>query len=81
MNMMSFEDFLQYKNKINSEKQLRVKIISPSMEPLIRVDQKLTVHKVETQLKPFDIIIFFQKDRLICHYIWHINKHLKKKIK
>lgn len=54
---------------------IKYRVISNSMEPLIPTGSELILEKVDSlNLKQFDIIVFEEKDMLICHYISHINK-------
>lgn len=55
---------------------LKFKVVSDSMSPLIPVGTEVYIRKFEMNdvLKRFDILLFKQGDRLICHYFWHENK-------
>lgn len=47
------------------------------MEPLIKIGDEIIVSVGEKNLKRFDIIVFYSEDRLICHYLWRMNKIVK----
>lgn len=55
---------------------LKYKIVSDSMSPLIPIGAEIEIRKLVDgeQLKKFDIILFKQDMRLVCHYFWHENK-------
>jgi signal peptidase I len=55
-------------------------IVSGSMEPIIKTGERVMVDVGNQDLKRFDIIVFYQKDKLICHYLWSINQRLKPKL-
>ena len=60
---------------------IKYKVVSDSMEPLISVGAELLLDErksIISTLKRFDIVVFQEKDILMCHYIWHINKTLDK---
>jgi hypothetical protein len=46
------------------------------MEPLIRVGSEIELRKIGDQEKfqLFDILVFMNNGRLICHYYWHSNE-------
>lgn len=54
---------------------LKYKIVSDSMSPLIPIGAEIEIRKLEDseELKKFDIILFKQDARLVCHYFWHEN--------
>ena len=56
------------------------KVVSDSMEPLIRIGAELSVRHInkDYKLKRFDIIIFKSELGLTCHYFWSANINLDK---
>lgn len=50
------------------------KVITDSMEPVIHPGDEITVSVGEKNLKRFDIIVFYQDEKLTCHYLWQKNK-------
>ena len=65
---------------MDSKGLLELQVISGSMEPVIMTNEKIIAVRLEkhsTTLKPFDIIVFWDGNRLICHYIWHINRLIR----
>lgn len=52
-------------------------IVSGSMIPVINVGETIEVEVGNLDLKRFDIVVFFSKDRLICHYVWRMNRIVK----
>lgn len=55
---------------------IKYKIISDSMTPLIPVGAEIEIESVKgtDHLERFDILVFKEDNKLICHYFWHINK-------
>lgn len=53
------------------------KVISDSMEPVIKVGADVVVDVGNQDIKRFDIIVFFHDGKLICHYLWQMNKIVK----
>lgn len=49
-------------------------IVSDSMEPLIKTGDKIVVGIGDRDLKRFDVIVFYNQGKLICHYLWAVNK-------
>lgn len=60
------------KERLNQSKTIKIKIKSDSMEPLLKVHSDYDLFKIENlaDLKRFDIIVFWQVDRYICHFVW-----------
>lgn len=59
---------------------LKYKVVSDSMTPLIPIGADLELEKISSlsDLKRFDIVVFVQNNQLMCHFIWHINDHFDK---
>lgn len=68
--------FNQAKQVIESKGMVPIKIMSASMEPVIKVNQNVIVSKLNRPIKRFDIIVFKGERELICHYVRHVNRHL-----
>lgn len=51
-----------------------VKIISDSMEPLIKTGEEVEVIPAPENLQRFDILVFWSESKLICHYLWSRNQ-------
>ena len=66
---ISRESFLHFKNN----PIFKGKIISDSMSPVIQVGETITVEVGQKNLKRFDIIVFYDDEKLICHYLWRMN--------
>lgn len=68
--------------ELSQEKFLRIKelpifkgiIVSDSMEPAVKIGEKIIVDVGTLNLERFDIIVFFQNGKLIAHYMWEMNK-------
>lgn len=55
-------------------------IVSGSMEPLIHIGDSIVVDVNAQDLKRYDIIVFYQDGKLICHFLWNINKIVQPKL-
>lgn len=53
------------------------KIISDSMVPVINVNEDVVIDVGEKDLKRFDIIVIWVDGKLVCHYLWQMNKIVK----
>lgn len=70
-------EFLIIKKKLLTDGKLNVRIISGSMEPLIKTGETVIVEPVN-DLKKFDIILYHSDDKnLICHFFWR-ESHFQK---
>ncbi|MFL5783358.1 MAG: S26 family signal peptidase [Bacteriovoracaceae bacterium] len=49
-------------------------IVSGSMEPLIKVGEKIVVEVGNRELQRFDVITFWMDGKLVCHYVWSMNR-------
>jgi len=60
--------------------KLHFKIVSDSMMPLIPIGAEIHIEKIakQTEFKKFDILLFKQGERLVCHYFWHQNEVIDK---
>lgn len=63
--------------KLKKESFFRGRIVSPSMSPVIKLGDQITVDVGAPNLKRFDIIVFYENGKLICHYLWSINRIIK----
>jgi hypothetical protein len=52
---------------------LKFVVVTPSMEPVIMVGQQITV-EMSRPLRRWDIIVWWDGNKLICHVLWHINQ-------
>lgn len=64
------------REKFNSLKKLpffKGPVITGSMIPVIQIGEKIVVEIGKKDLKRFDIIVIFDQNKLICHYLWQMN--------
>ena len=66
--------FDKARNMLEKTGMIPIKIISGSMEPVIKVNQTVIITKVDRPLARFDIIVFKGDQGLICHYVRHVNR-------
>ena len=66
------EDFESYKKEISSQGNILVRVVTDSMEPLIKVNEQFIVERIDDleALKRFDIIIFLLEGKLLAHFYW-----------
>lgn len=57
---------------------LKFKVISDSMLPLIPIGAELSFIEKSTGLNTFDIILFRRDEKLVVHYIWRNQYELNK---
>lgn len=74
-NKISDSDFKKLQLFLLKDRKREFNVITPSMHPLIKVGQKITVEPIKdpSSLKIFDIILFRQHGVMICHYVWHFS--------
>ena len=58
------------KSRLQKEGRIPIRIVSGSMKPLIEVGETLEMQPHENEFHTFDLIVFQQFDRLVCHYVW-----------
>lgn len=63
------QDFYFLQRRLEHDNRLRCQVISGSMEPVIKTGEPIEVIPIREPLKTFDIIVFHQKDQLICHMV------------
>jgi len=68
--------FNKTKEELETKGIIAVKIITGSMEPVIKVNQTVIISKLTKPIERFDIIVFKGERELICHYVRHVNRHL-----
>lgn len=56
------------------------KIVSNSMEPVIRVGEEVVVDVGAKDIQRFDIIVIYVEGKLICHYVWQVNRLVMPKL-
>ncbi len=66
--------FQKLKHELNEKGHLQAKVVSGSMRPLIQIGDTIEFEPVEVEdLKMLDIIVYWNGEILICHYIWKID--------
>lgn len=53
------------------------KVVSDSMMPIIKIGDDVVVDIGNTDIKRFDIIVVLIDGKLVCHYLWQMNKIVK----
>jgi signal peptidase I len=71
---LSLKEFVGLKIQLQKNERIAFTVVSGSMEPLIMTGEPITVRRLnDHQLRRYDIVVFFDSHRLVCHYIWHKN--------
>lgn len=73
----SNEDFLKLKKILHKNLFVKVKILTGSMRPLIKIDEVITVLPIKDdhEFIPFQVYLFRDQDkRLVCHFFWDRSK-------
>lgn len=71
---LSLQQFHKIKEGIDDGHPYQFTVVTDSMAPLIQPPEQIIVVKhPESSYQKFDVIVFFEKERLVCHYISHIN--------
>lgn len=55
--------------------EIKYRVVSDSMEPLIQIGAELILERVRSEdIRKFDILVFKETPVYMCHYVWHVNK-------
>ncbi len=65
-------EFEAARKRLISRGKLRCRIVSDSMYPLLDVGSEIEVEPV-TRPERFDLVVFWERSRLTCHYVWSLN--------
>lgn len=77
---MDLLKFRTLKLKLQQQGELSLKVASGSMIPVLKIGQIITVKKAQPwELKKFDILVFWQSEKLMCHFLWSKQKQFKGK--
>lgn len=72
---MDLNQFKQRKIQLKATGKYQGKIVSGSMHPLIKIGDIIQVEAISLeQLEKFDIIVFYQNEMLVCHFVWHKSR-------
>ena len=64
---ISESEFYILQNKL--EDFMNIKVLTPSMAPLININDIVKIKKIDpNKIQPYDIIVFWQKNKLFCHF-------------
>jgi signal peptidase I len=74
-----YDNYLILKKILLVKKVCQCRVITDSMIPIINVGDVIKVVPVENRatLRRFDIVVYWDGEKLISHYIWHQNRILK----
>ena len=66
---MTPQEFENLKNKVN-DSPVQLRVASGSMIPILKVNDIVTVTKLDRTMNVFDVIVYFFGDQIRCHYLW-----------
>ncbi len=72
MEAVKREDF----EKLKELPFFRGHIVSESMLPVLKIGDKIVVEVGSDKLERFDIIVFWSQNKLVCHYVWAMNRRV-----
>lgn len=67
---MNPSEFLQLKQKISEDGGMQIRVITDSMEPIIKAGDLVCCSPHNNQLNIFDLVIIYSSQRLICHFVF-----------
>lgn len=71
--------FRVLRKKLEREGNIFLKVASASMEPVLKVGQIIKVKKTQVEdLAKFDILVFWENNQLMCHFLWSVQKEINK---
>ena len=59
---------------LKKEKFIMTSVVSDSMVPVIMPQDKITIEVNFKELKRFDLVVIYLNQKLVCHYLWRMNK-------
>lgn len=77
---LSKKEFAALKQELIQDSEFLFPVVTDSMAPIITVGEIIVVKPLPQRLKPFDIIVFYQFEKLICHFVWHQNEKIGKTV-
>ena len=64
-------EFFALKRSLHKQKEIKLRVVSDSMAPLLKVDEIIRVHEFHpTELVKYDIVVFWQNNKIISHFLW-----------
>jgi hypothetical protein len=73
---VNFEELDRLRQEVKVRGQYPLRILSDSMEPILQTHKEYLVRfRPYTELKPYDIAVFLEADRLMAHLLWYKSEH------
>jgi hypothetical protein len=68
--------FEKLRTILELKKSVEAVIVSGSMEPLIKTGAKIKIQWIDdfSNLHRFDVLVFWDGNKLVCHYLLHRNR-------
>lgn len=72
-------EFQELRAEIARAGSVKATIVSDSMAPVIRAGEDIEIQKIEdpSRLRKFDILVHWNGEILVCHYLRHRNEHFQ----
>lgn len=64
-------------NDLKSLSLFKSKVVTNSMVPIIQVGEEIVIDIGNNNIKRFDIVVIYLDGKLVCHYLWNLNRYLK----
>ena len=71
--IVSHEEFLSQRKQLQLSGKTEGPVGTTSMVPLIQPGEYIRIEPLSDPLVPFDVIVFWASQKLVCHFIWSIN--------
>jgi hypothetical protein len=71
---MTRRRYERLKEELAAKGRLPCTIVSGSMLPVIPIGGEVEIAPLRGTPRLFDIVVFWKTDRLICHYVCHVNR-------
>ena len=68
------DKFQSLKTDLAKRQRLPIRIMSASMEPLIKTDELIQIRPLSRPIQKFDILVFWWNRRFICHFVSALNQ-------
>src|SRR5262245_43077505 len=67
------EEFGSLREALSRDGVLRCTVATGCMSPLIKAGDSIDIAPFKRDPEVFDIVVFWDGSRMVCHFIWHRN--------
>lgn len=72
---MDLIEYSRLKAGLKESGKITLRVASDSMLPLLKIGQSVNVINQDPQkAQKFDILVFWQDNKLICHFLWAVQE-------